>query len=108
MKNENNAGNGATQARRKPRPRTAELERDLAARMGRAEGQLRGVRKMIEEGAYCIDILQQVSAARRAVDKAALMLVRDHLETCVTDAIAARDAAAKIDELVEALDRFLA
>lgn len=108
MKNEDNAGKGGVRARRKPRPRAAELERDLAARLGRAEGQLRGVRRMLEQGAYCIDVLQQLSAVRRAVDKTALILLRDHLESCVTDAIAARGAETKINELIETLDRFLA
>ncbi|MGH7934934.1 MAG: metal-sensitive transcriptional regulator [Candidatus Binataceae bacterium] len=99
--------NGAV-PRHKHQPRTRDLERDLATRLNRAEGQLRGVRKMIGEGAYCIDVLQQLSAARRALDKIALLLLRDHLETCVTDAIEQRDATGKVNELIEMLDRFLA
>ncbi|MGH8014514.1 MAG: metal-sensitive transcriptional regulator [Candidatus Binataceae bacterium] len=55
-----------------------------------------------------MDVLQQLSAVRRAVDKTALILLRDHLESCVTDAIAARGAETKINELIETLDRFLA
>ncbi|HJU29342.1 MAG TPA: metal-sensitive transcriptional regulator [Candidatus Binataceae bacterium] len=99
--------------RLKARPRAAALEHDLILRLSRAEGQLRGVRKMIEERAYCIDVLQQLSAARRAIDKTALILLRDHLRTCVAEALCggARGEAAgdaRIDELIEALDRFLA
>ena len=63
---------------------------------------------MVADDAYCIDVLQQVSAVRRALDRLALSLVRDHLETCVSDAMAARQPGEKIRELIEALDRFLA
>lgn len=104
----NTAANGRLAAyRRKHRPRSDNLEQDLNNRLSRAEGQLRGIRKMIADGAYCIDLLQQLAAVRRALDKSALVLVRDHLATCVADALAERDAPAKIAELIEALDRFL-
>lgn len=100
--------------RLKPRPRERAIEQDLSNRLSRAEGQLRGIRKMIEERAYCIDVLQQISAARRALDKTALILLRDHLKTCVADAFRAgdshgrADSAEKISEVIDALDRFLA
>ena len=104
----NSSGAGG---RRKPRPREGAVERDLLNRLSRAEGQLRGLKKMIAERAYCIDLLQQISAVRRALDKTALILLRDHLETCVADALSARGRAAgadKINEVIDALDRFLA
>ncbi len=100
--------NGAGAARLKPRPRSQNLERDLANRLKRAEGQLRGLGKMVAEGTYCIDVLQQISAVRRALDKIALLLLRDHMETCVADALAERGSCAKIAELIDAIDRFLA
>lgn len=93
---------------KKAHPRPERLKLDLSARLSRAEGQLRGIKKMIAEDAYCIDVLQQLSAARRALDKLALALVRDHLETCVTDAMMARRPEDKVRELIQALDRFLA
>ncbi len=99
--------NGAA-ARLKSRPRPHRLKREILARLSRAEGQLRGVGRMIEADAYCVDVLQQIAAARRALDRAALMLLRDHLETCVADALAERDSRAKIEELIGVLDRFLA
>jgi DNA-binding FrmR family transcriptional regulator len=102
------AHDGTGTARLKPRPRPRNLERDLANRLKRAEGQLRGLGKMVAEGTYCIDVLQQISAVRRALDKIALLLLRDHMETCVTDALAARGPHAKIAELIGAIDRFLA
>jgi len=95
-------------AKTKSHPRPAALVRELTARLERAEGQLRGIKRMIGANAYCIDVLQQVSAVRRALDRLALMIVRDHLESCVSDAIMRRNSQAKIKELVDTLDRFLA
>jgi CsoR family transcriptional regulator, copper-sensing transcriptional repressor len=94
--------------RTKPRPRPEALERDLLARLGRAEGQLRGLQRMVRANAYCIDVLQQISAVRRALDRLGLLLVQDHLKSCVSEAIAQENSPRKIKELVDALDRFLA
>ena len=94
-------------ARLKSRARPPGLQRDLANRLKRAEGQLRGIAGMVATGAYCIDVLQQISAVRRALDKIALVLLQDHLETCVADALSERGPREKIDELIGALDRFL-
>ena len=56
----------------------AENRPALLRRLNRVEGQVRGVSKMVEEDTYCIDILTQVSAAKAALDKVALELLRDH------------------------------
>src|ERR1700722_18205346 len=106
MKNHEHRGSGGTRC--KARPRSQSLEHDLTNRLKRAEGQLRGLGKMVGEGTYCIDVLQQISAVRRALDKIALIVLRDHMETCVADAIAERGSQAKITELIGAIDRFLA
>src|SRR6266446_458782 len=63
--------------------------------------------RMVSENSYCIDILQQVSAARGALQKLALILLRDHLETCVSDALVEKNSTGKVQELMETLDRFL-
>lgn len=110
-RNGRNAKNG--RGRLKPSPRESKVEQELVNRLSRAEGQLRGIRKMIEARAYCIDVLQQISAARRALDKAALLLLRDHLRTCVADALTGgeprgRAGSDRIAEVIDALDRFLA
>jgi DNA-binding FrmR family transcriptional regulator len=83
------------------------LERDLLSRIEKAEGQLRGIRRMVSENSYCIDILQQISAARGALQKLALILLRDHLESCVSDALIEKNPTGKVQELMETLDRFL-
>jgi CsoR family transcriptional regulator, copper-sensing transcriptional repressor len=95
--------NGKTKGRMRPQP----LERELLSRIDKAEGQLRGIRRMVNEKAYCIEILQQISAVRGALQKLALILLRDHLGTCVTEAMLEKHAHDRIEELIETLDRFL-
>jgi DNA-binding FrmR family transcriptional regulator len=79
----------------------------LLRRMARIEGQVRGVSRMIEEERYCIDVLQQISAVRAALDKVALALVDDHVKHCVLGADpGSRDEMAS--ELMSALGRLVA
>src|SRR5262249_40488415 len=105
LKSRNQYPNGR---RRNSTPRPDPLKTDLIARLSRAEGQLRGIQRMIDQGVYCIDVLQQVSAVRRALDRLALILLRDHLATCVTAAVHRDKPEDKINELIGAIDRFLA
>ena len=60
----------------------------LLARLRRAEGQVRGIARMVDEDAYCIDILTQVSAITKALESVALTLLEDHLGHCVAQATA--------------------
>ena len=78
-------------------------------RLRRIEGQIRGLQRMVASDAYCIDVLTQVSAATRALESVALMLLEEHLEHCVTDAIGlGGDAAdAKIKEASAAIARLV-
>ena len=78
------------------------------ARLGRIEGQVRGVARMIEQDRYCIDVLTQIRALRAALDKVEQDVLSEHLNHCVVHAFAAGDEAerrGKIDELIEVLDR---
>jgi DNA-binding FrmR family transcriptional regulator len=87
-----------------------EMNKDaLGQRMRRIEGQVRGINRMIDEDAYCIDVLTQISAVTRALQSVAVGLVHDHLGSCVADAVAAGgpDAAAKIDEATDAIARLV-
>ena len=61
---------------------------DYAKRLNRIEGQVRGVRRMIDEDTYCIDVLTQVSAATKALEAVALGLLEEHLRHCVAQAAA--------------------
>lgn len=80
----------------------------IIKRLKRAEGQVRGIARMIEDDKYCIDILTQISAAEAALDKVALELVREHTNHCLSDAtLSTADRRAKSDELVSAVGRLL-
>lgn len=79
----------------------------LLKRLRRAEGQVRGVAKMIEEDTYCIDILTQINALQAAVDKVALELLRSHAAHCLNYVKDETEQQKKIDELVTATGRLL-
>ena len=70
-------------------------------RLRRIEGQVRGVQRMVDEDAYCIDVLTQISAATKALQAVALELLDDHLGHCVRDAVAAGGPGAD-DKVAEA------
>jgi DNA-binding FrmR family transcriptional regulator len=76
-------------------------------RLKRVEGQVRGLQKMVDDDRYCIDVLTQVSAAKAALDAVALLLLHDHTEHCVVEAIQAGDGTQKIRELNEAVERLV-
>ena len=79
----------------------------VQARLRRIEGQVRGVQKMVDDDRYCIDVLTQVGAAKAALDAVALLLLQDHTEHCVVEAIQAGDGSAKVRELNEAVERLM-
>ena len=62
-------------------------------RLNRIEGQVRGIRKMVDDGRYCIDIAQQIKAVRAALKQVGIEILDGHLRTCVTTAIQSRDRA---------------
>jgi CsoR family transcriptional regulator, copper-sensing transcriptional repressor len=78
-------------------------------RLRRLHGQIGGLVRMVEEERYCIDILTQVSAARAALRKVEEQVLREHVEHCIGQAVAAGDddvRHVKLDELMDALSRF--
>ena len=79
----------------------------VQARLKRVEGQIRGLRKMVDEDRYCIDVLTQVSAVKAALDAVALLLLQDHTEHCVVEAVEAGEGREKIRELNEAVERLV-
>jgi CsoR family transcriptional regulator, copper-sensing transcriptional repressor len=78
-------------------------------RLRRIEGQVRGLQRMVDADAYCIDVLTQISAATRALQGVALELLEGHLDTCVRDAISAGgpEADAKVAEASAAIARLV-
>jgi CsoR family transcriptional regulator, copper-sensing transcriptional repressor len=82
------------------------IKKAQLARLGRIEGQVRGVARMVEDDRYCIDVLVQLRAVQAALRKVETEVLHDHLNHCVTHAFeagSASDRQAKIDELIEVL-----
>jgi DNA-binding FrmR family transcriptional regulator len=77
----------------------------LLQRMRKIEGQARGIQKMIEEDRYCPDIIQQLTALSHAADEVSLLLLQDHVEGCVVDAIREQHGDPMIQELMEVVRR---
>ena len=80
---------------------------DLLPRLKRIEGQIRGITRMVEERRYCIDIIQQLTAARRAIDEVSLQMMQGHINACVSDAIRKQKGPAKVNELMQTIHRFV-
>ena len=72
-------------------PGYVENKDELAKRLRRVEGQVRGIQRMVDEDTYCIDVLTQVSAATKALQSVAMSLLDQHLRHCVADAVQADD-----------------
>ena len=75
-------------------------------RLARLEGQVRGVSRMIEEDRYCIDILNQTLAIRSALSQVELLLLQDHADECVEEAIDSKDADEQRRKFRELVDVF--
>jgi len=81
----------------------------LLNRLRRIEGQVRGLQRMVESEAYCIDVLTQVSAVTRALQNVAISLLDDHLRNCVIDAtrISSEEGSTKLEEATHAVARLV-
>ena len=86
--------------------RTKTQHDKLIHRLNRIEGQIRGIRGMLEKDAYCIDILVQVAAANAALNGFSKELLGDHIRTCVTDDLQ-NGKTETAEELVEVLQRLI-
>ena len=76
-------------------------------RLRKVEGQLKGLMKMIEGEKYCIDLITQTNAIRRALEKVALIIMKRHIESCVAESVKSKKGNQKIDELIDSIDRFI-
>lgn len=90
----------------KRRERTEEEYTELVHRLNRIEGQVRGVRKMVDDGCYCVDILTQSAAVRAAIDAFNRSLLETHIRTCVSDDIK-NGGVEKTDELMDILKKLM-
>jgi len=95
-----------TPSRCRHKDRTPEEHKALLNRLSRIEGQVRGIRGMLEKDAYCVDILVQVAAANSALNSFSKELLAQHISTCVADDLRA-GSEAKLDELVNLLPKLM-
>lgn len=72
-------------------------------RLGRIEGQVRGLAQMVDDDRYCIDVLTQVASATKALQGVAVVLLDEHMRRCVGDAVAAGDLQAREEKLTDAM-----
>lgn len=82
----------------------AELVADCVNRLAKVSGQAQGISRMIEAGRYCVDVLDQINATQKALDKVAGIVMHNYLRRCVTDAIQAGDPLI-YDEIMRVIDR---
>ena len=86
----------------------ADKKDQVLKRLNRAEGQVRGVARMVTEDKYCIEILTQISAVQAALDKVALELLREHTRRCLShETVLQNGSSDKADELVDAVGRLI-
>ncbi len=83
-----------------------ENQKAVVNRLSRAIGHLEKVKRMVEEGADCSEVLIQLAAVRSALDNTGKVILKDHMRHCMVDAVAAGDTEA-IDDLCSAIDRFM-
>lgn len=86
-----------------PDPRTA----DIVRRLRSVEGHVRGVERMVESDAYCMDVVNQLMAVRQALSKVSALVLERHLHTCATSAIRGEDVAERervIDEILQVFE----
>ena len=80
---------------------------EVINRLSRAEGHVRAIKRMLEEGRPCPDVLIQLAAVRAAIDRAARIVLEDHLESCIRQAAIEGNVERELDELRQALNRFI-
>ncbi|MFA6008633.1 MAG: metal-sensitive transcriptional regulator [Desulfobacteraceae bacterium] len=80
-----------------------EVKNESLLRLKKIEGQIRGIMKMVENDKYCIDIINQITAAEKALKGVSKIIMKRHVESCVATAISMGQGKEAIDELVETI-----
>ena len=83
-----------------------ENQKAVINRLARAIGHLNKVKRMVEEGYHCADVLVQLAAVRSAIDNTGKVILNDHIRHCMVDAVQLGDESA-IDGLCDAIDKFM-
>jgi len=86
--------------------RSEKVTSALVSRLNRIEGQIRGIKGMVEKGVYCNDILIQIAAAQSAMKGVSRLLLESHMRTCIVDRIQSGDEEV-IDEILSTIDRII-
>jgi DNA-binding FrmR family transcriptional regulator len=83
-------------------------QHSLVTRLNRIEGQIRGIRKMVQEPRLCVEILQQLAAAEAALNRISLAIFRYHIDNCVSEGVnkGELERRKQLSELVDIFDRF--
>ena len=86
----------------------AQQQQAIVTRLNRIEGQVRGIRRMVQEPRLCVEILQQLAAAEAALNRISLAVFKFHVDNCVTDGVGKGEIERKkqLNELVDIFDRF--
>ena len=79
---------------------------DMKQRLKKISGQINGIDKMLDDGRYCVDVVQQLLAARAAINKVALLIIESNAKSCVVSAIREDRADESLDELMNVLKQF--
>lgn len=79
---------------------------NVKKRLRRIGGQINGIEKMIDDRRYCVDVLQQIMAARAALNQVALIMIESHTKSCVVNAIKENRTEEAVDELMGVLSKF--
>lgn len=83
-------------------------KQDLLNRLKSVEGHIRGIQRMVDEDAYCMDVLKQVKAVQQALERVSAITLENHLNTCVVTAIRSEDSAEQDRKVTEIMDLFRA
>jgi DNA-binding FrmR family transcriptional regulator len=82
-------------------------EQAALRRLARVEGQVKGLQRMVKDRRYCIEIIQQVAASKKALEQVGLLIMRNHIDTCVSKSIRAQAGEEKVAELMQTIHRFI-
>lgn len=97
---------GAAHSHSHSHPHVHENQKAVVNRLSRAIGHLEKVKRMVEEGYDCSEVLIQLAAVRSALDNTGKVILKDHMRHCIVDAVAAGDTES-IDDLCQAIDKFM-
>lgn len=84
-----------------------EIKPNLLKRLRRIEGQTRGIQRMVEEDTYCVDIMNQIAGVQAALEQVSLLLMENHLASCVSDAVREGKGEEKIGEIMDVLKHYM-